>query len=127
MARLMPIIPELNTFDPAILARVAIDATYAPHLKRQAQDIRVFMEDEQLVLDPLLDYQSIFGLSDEVKERLARVRPTTIGAAKRMEGMTPTSFVALLRFAKKAHGRATRMAEAQTEEVTDQALPVALS
>ncbi|KAJ3537800.1 hypothetical protein NM688_g6622 [Phlebia brevispora] len=108
LARLLPIVPELDAVDPAILARAEIDAIYEPHLRRQEQDIRVFMEDESLVLDPQLDYDSIWGLSLEVKERLSLVRPTTIGAAKRMEGMTPTSFVALLRFAKKAHGRVMR-------------------
>ena len=39
------------------------------------------MEDESLALDPQLDYQSVEGLSSEVRERLARVRPTSIVSA----------------------------------------------
>lgn len=41
-------------------------------------DLRVFMEDETLTLDPQMDYQKVEGLSSEVKERLGKVRPTTI-------------------------------------------------
>lgn len=79
------------------------------------------MDDEALLLDPQMDYASVRGLSSEVRERLYRVRPTTMvrvsnivciflakvesdqGAAKRMEGMTPTSVVCLLRHAKRTH------------------------
>lgn len=75
---LLPLIPALATFSPATLARVAIDGTYAPHLRRQAQDLRVFNADEALLLDPGLDYAKVWGLSEEVRERLGRVRPASI-------------------------------------------------
>lgn len=78
MAQLQNIVPGLDTVDPRLLTRVEIDAVYDPHLRRQSQDLRVFMEDENLVLDPALDYDAIWGLSSEVKERLAQVRPTSI-------------------------------------------------
>lgn len=51
---------------------------YDAHLARQAADLRVFAEDESLILDPELDYSSIPGLSGEVIEKLCRIRPTTI-------------------------------------------------
>ena len=51
---------------------------YDAHIRRQAAELRVFMEDEGLTLDPSLDYHSIWGLSSEVKERLALVRPTSV-------------------------------------------------
>lgn len=76
-------------------------ATYAPHLHRQEADLRVFHADESLLLDPNIDYSQIRGLSDEVKERLQRVMPTTLGAAKRMEGMTPAAIVYLLKHARR--------------------------
>ncbi|OBZ72941.1 Mitochondrial translation optimization protein 1 [Grifola frondosa] len=98
-------IPELATVDPQILARVEIDGIYSHLLHRQAADLRIFMEDEQILLDPRLDYDAIGGLSSEVKERLAVVRPTSLGAAKRMEGMTATAIVHLLKHAKRMHGR----------------------
>ena len=74
----MAVIPELTSVHPHILSRVETDAVYSSHLRRQAADLRVFMEDESLALDPHLDYSSVEGLSSEVKERLANVRPTSI-------------------------------------------------
>ena len=41
------------------------------------------------------------GLSEEIKERLQRLRPTNLGAAKRMEGMTPAAAVNLLKHARR--------------------------
>ncbi|KAI0077948.1 glucose-inhibited division protein A subfamily [Panus rudis PR-1116 ss-1] len=97
------IVPELAEMDPRAITRVAIDAKYDAHLRRQEADLRLFMEDENLTLDPHIDYSAVEGLSSEVKERLAKLRPTSIGAAKRMEGMTPTSLVSLLRYAKRTY------------------------
>lgn len=48
------------------------------HMSRQEADVRAFMEDESLLLDPGLDYSAVPGLSSEVIERLFVVRPTTI-------------------------------------------------
>ncbi|KXN81258.1 tRNA uridine 5-carboxymethylaminomethyl modification enzyme MnmG [Leucoagaricus sp. SymC.cos] len=99
-ASLFPVV-ALEKFDPQILTRVEIDGRYSAQLARQEADLRIFMEDEALLLDPQMDYSEVAGLSSEVRERLFSVRPTTIGAAKRMEGMTPTSIVCLLRHAKR--------------------------
>ena len=51
---------------------------YNSHLRRQEADLRKFMDDENLALDPQIDYNTINGLSSEVKERLFTVRPTSI-------------------------------------------------
>jgi len=96
-------IPALGTLDPRILARVDIDGRYAAHLHRQDADVRLFLAEESLWLQPTLDYARVAGLSSEERERLTRVRPASIGAAKRMEGMTPKGVVALLRHAKKTY------------------------
>ncbi|KAH6903858.1 mitochondrial translation optimization protein [Coprinopsis sp. MPI-PUGE-AT-0042] len=95
------LIPDLSDIDPQIMARVDIEGHYHPHLSRQEADVKVFMEDESLMLDPGMAYSDVPGLSSEVIEKLYRVRPTTIGAAKRIEGMTPTSVVYLLKYAKR--------------------------
>lgn len=93
-SELKKVIPELTSIDPAILARVDIDGErlvsscrsspdccagrYSAHLRRQESDLRVFMEDESLVLDQEMDYHAIEGLSSEVRERLFVVRPSSI-------------------------------------------------
>jgi len=51
---------------------------YDPFLRRQEADLRAFHEDEGLILDPHMDYSRIAGISSEVKEKLAAIRPTTI-------------------------------------------------
>lgn len=51
---------------------------YSPFLRRQEADLKAFHEDEDLVLDPHLDYSGVTGISSEVKEKLAVIRPTTI-------------------------------------------------
>ncbi|THG96527.1 hypothetical protein EW026_g5321 [Hermanssonia centrifuga] len=100
------LLPALAHTPAHILSRVETDGKYALHLRRQDADVKMFLEDENCVLDSGLEYRAISGLSKEVMERLEVVRPTSMGAAKRMEGMTPASLLRLLRFAKKKHGQA---------------------
>ncbi|KAG2148898.1 mitochondrial translation optimization protein [Suillus clintonianus] len=108
-------VPRLDLVEPYIRARIDIEASYAPHLSRQLADLALFHSDESLLLDPDMDYSKVQGLSDEVRERLQRVRPTTLGAAKRMEGMTPTSAIYLLKHARRTW-RATDAREPIREE-----------
>jgi tRNA U34 5-carboxymethylaminomethyl modifying enzyme MnmG/GidA len=53
-------------------------ASYAPHLPRQLAELALFHTDESLQLDPDMDYSKVQGLSEEVRERLQRIRPTTL-------------------------------------------------
>ncbi|KAF8589746.1 glucose-inhibited division protein A subfamily [Ramaria rubella] len=92
---------QLHDVDPTILARIDIEGSYASHLLRQQADLELFQGDEDLLLSPDIDYGKVPGISSEVLERLNSVRPASIGAAKRMEGMTPTSLLILLKFAKR--------------------------
>ncbi|KAI9451594.1 glucose inhibited division protein A-domain-containing protein [Russula earlei] len=110
-ANFVKAIPALDSLDPRILARVDIDGRYAAHLHRQDADVRLYMADENLRLQSTLDYAQVTGLSSEERERLARVRPASIGAAKRMEGMTPKGVVALLRHAKRTYVVQSRHAD----------------
>ncbi|KAJ7119686.1 glucose inhibited division protein A-domain-containing protein [Mycena epipterygia] len=94
-------IPALSAVESRILARVQIDSAYSAFVMRQEADLQEFLKDETLALDPNLDYSTLEGLSSETRERLQAVRPATLGAAKRMEGMTPTSIVVLLRHSSR--------------------------
>jgi tRNA uridine 5-carboxymethylaminomethyl modification enzyme len=68
---------------------------------RQARDIEMFRDDEHVALPADLDYASVSVLSTEEREKLTAVRPTSLGAAARISGVTPASLVALLRHAKR--------------------------
>ncbi|KAL1669293.1 glucose inhibited division protein A-domain-containing protein [Schizophyllum commune] len=100
-ADLIGAIPQLANYDPQTLARVDIDGRYSHYISRQEEDLKDFLQDESFTLDPQMDYNAVDGLSSEVKEKLAKVRPATIGAARRMEGITPISIVLLMRHARQ--------------------------
>ena len=85
-----------------IREQVQIDAAYANYLDRQSQDADALKAEEGLMLPTDLDYGAVGGLSNEVKEKLARVHPRTLGQAGRIEGMTPGALTALLAYVKRA-------------------------
>ncbi|MDP1616212.1 MAG: tRNA uridine-5-carboxymethylaminomethyl(34) synthesis enzyme MnmG [Phenylobacterium sp.] len=88
--------PELNAWAPEVREQVEIDAAYAGYLDRQQADVAAFRRDEDLRLPPELDYGVVGGLSNEVREKLAAIRPLTLGQAARIEGVTPGALTALL-------------------------------
>ena len=103
---LLGVSPELARVDPAIAAQIEIEATYAQYLRRQAHDIVAMQRDEAVCIPLALDYAAIQQLSTELRERLKRVRPETIGQASRMEGMTPAGLVAILAAIRRRDDRA---------------------
>lgn len=97
--------PEFGALEPAIGAQLEIDAKYAVYLDRQAADIATLRRDEDLVLPDELAYDGLPGLSNELKAKLTRVRPRTIGQAGRMEGMTPAALALLVTYARRTGSR----------------------
>lgn len=70
-------------------------------MKRQTADIEVFKKDESVTINKDIDYSQIGGLSREVVAKLEKVRPTTIGEASRISGITPAAIIAILGYMKK--------------------------
>ena len=97
--------PEIAAWPAFAREQIEIDATYSGYLDRQAADVAAFRRDEDLRLPADLDYAAVGGLSHEAKEKLAAVRPQTLGQASRIEGVTPGALTALL-----AHVRRPRAA-----------------
>lgn len=87
--------PKFNEFAPDILRQVEIDAKYAVYLDRQAADIDAYRRDESLLLPGDLDYGMVAGLSNECRQKLASVRPHTLGQASQLDGMTPAALTVL--------------------------------
>ena len=81
---------------------VVHDARYAPYLARQERDIAELKRDAKLSLPTQLDYSTVRGLSTEMAERLAAARPSSVGAASRVPGITSAAVLALLPHARKA-------------------------
>jgi len=93
--------PEIQSWPQQVREQVEIDAGYAGYLDRQAADALALRREEALALPTDLDYASIGGLSNEVREKLLLVQPQTLGQAGRIEGMTPGALTALLSHVKK--------------------------
>ncbi|MBL4612965.1 MAG: tRNA uridine-5-carboxymethylaminomethyl(34) synthesis enzyme MnmG [Emcibacter sp.] len=98
---LIKIWPELSEIPKDIAEQIEIDATYSAYLGRQDADILAFRKDENLKLSANLDYSTIGGLSNEVREKLAHARPATLGSAARISGVTPAALNSLLRHVKR--------------------------
>ena len=102
--RLAPIWPELCRFDAKIVAQLEIDAKYAVYLDRQAADVERFRREETLRLPEATDYESIPGLSTELRQKLGAVRPVTLGQANRIDGMTPAALALVALHARRHAG-----------------------
>ncbi len=90
------VLPAIDDWSPEVREQVEVDAAYAGYLDRQAADAAALKRDEELRLPLDLDYGAVGGLSNEVREKLQRVRPLSLGQAGRIEGMTPGALTALL-------------------------------
>ena len=93
--------PQLASVAANIYEQVEIEARYAGYIKRQMADIEVFKKDENLKIRDDIDYTKIGGLSREMISKLSAVRPSTIGEASRIPGVTPAAITALLGYIKK--------------------------
>ncbi len=99
--------PELSETRSDVIEQLEIEATYSSYLKRQDADIMALRRDENLSLPADLEYTGIPSLSNEVRDKLSRVRPETIGQAARISGVTPAAITALLAYVKRQDNRLT--------------------
>lgn len=88
--------PELSGLDPAIAEQVEIEAGYAVYMARQKRDIDAVQRDEALSIPDQFDFATIGGMSNEARSKLMSVRPSSIGQASRIDGMTPAATTLLL-------------------------------
>lgn len=117
MDQVAAVLPEINCYPERVRSRVAIEAVYAPFVKKQQAERRIFARDEGLRLPVDLDYDQVAGLSLNEKEILKAARPETLGQARRLEGITPSGCVRLLVFVNQR-----RPGHLSTSRVTDLAL-----
>ncbi|MGI9488225.1 MAG: tRNA uridine-5-carboxymethylaminomethyl(34) synthesis enzyme MnmG [Geminicoccaceae bacterium] len=93
--------PKLSELRPDVVQQYEIEAQYAGYLPRQKADIQAFQGDEALIFPANLRFDQIAGLSREVRARLEECRPSTLGAASRLPGMTPAAISLLYRHARR--------------------------
>ena len=101
--------PELGE---QINGQVEIEARYAGYVQRQHDEIARNRGTDELKLPEDLDYALIHGLSHEIRQKLSRQRPATVGQASRISGVTPVAVSLLLVHLKKRRYRTSTGAEA---------------
>ncbi|EXJ92536.1 tRNA uridine 5-carboxymethylaminomethyl modification enzyme GidA [Capronia epimyces CBS 606.96] len=94
-------LPNPANYDEKVKSRVQIESIYAPYISYQQRAVEVFQRDESLALPAGLDYDRIHGLSMGEKEVLKLVRPSSVGMARRVEGLTPAGALRLLQYARR--------------------------
>ncbi|MES9837570.1 MAG: tRNA uridine-5-carboxymethylaminomethyl(34) synthesis enzyme MnmG [Candidatus Thiodiazotropha sp.] len=87
--------------DPQVIEQLEIQAKYAGYIDRQQGEIERQRANEAVSLPLDLDYATVRGLSSEVREKLQRHRPQTLGQAGRIAGVTPAALSLLLIHLKK--------------------------
>jgi tRNA uridine 5-carboxymethylaminomethyl modification enzyme len=92
--------PRLGEISDTAREQLEIEAVYAGYLHRQQADIDAFRRDEGLTIPAGFDYGALGGLSNELREKLDRVRPATIGQASRIDGMTPAALTLVLAYVR---------------------------
>ncbi len=93
---LFNLFPFLSEIPHNVFEQIEIDAKYAGYMKRQQADIELFKKDENLKIKDNIDYTKIGGLSNEMVIKLSNAKPSTIGEASRIPGVTPAAVMAIL-------------------------------
>jgi tRNA uridine 5-carboxymethylaminomethyl modification enzyme len=93
---LRPVWPELSAIDLKAGAALEIEANYAVYMDRQQADVAHIKRDEERFIPADFDFDRLSGLSNELKQKLAKARPYDVAQASRIDGMTPAAISLLL-------------------------------
>ena len=105
MAKLRQLWNEIPSFDSSIDKQVEIDAHYHGYLNKQSKDIESYKKDEKVLIPEEINYDQFSGLSNEIKSKLKKIRPRTLGQALRIDGVTPAAAIILLGHIKRLRRR----------------------
>ena len=103
-ADIAPFDPERPELSPAVTDEVEIQIKYAGYLTRQEKQVEEFKKEEARLLPDDLDYAAIPGLRLEAREKLAAIRPVSIGQAGRISGVSPADIAVLLIYLEQTNG-----------------------
>jgi tRNA uridine 5-carboxymethylaminomethyl modification enzyme len=101
--------------DAQVIEQVEIQVKYEGYIARQQQEVERQQAQESTALPTDIDYNKVAGLSVEVKQKLMRVRPATLGQASRISGVTPAAISLLMIHLKRA--RKTPVSELEVASV----------
>ena len=99
--------PWLRALPPRIRNHLEAEALYAPYLLRQEGERALLEREEALAIPAEIDFAEIAGLSNEMRDRLTRACPATLGGAGRLPGITPAAIAALAVHIRRSVSRET--------------------
>jgi len=92
---------ESSKVEREIARQVEIQIMYDGYIERELQQVKNFKKMENLKIPANFDFQSIPSLSSEIKEKLSKIRPHSLGQASRISGVTPAAISILMIYLKK--------------------------
>ena len=95
---------EVAAAPPAVLEQIEIAHKYAGYLKRQAEMAQKMAQWEEKRIPEGFDYDAVSGLSNEIRQKLKKVRPRSLGQAGRMSGVTPAAVALLMIYVRRFCG-----------------------
>ncbi len=88
--------PSPEPVAETVARQVEIEIKYEGYINRQLKEIEKFKDLEQIKIPEIFEFSDVHGLSNEIKEKLTTVKPSTLGQASRIDGMTPAAISVLL-------------------------------
>jgi tRNA uridine 5-carboxymethylaminomethyl modification enzyme len=89
------LLPEIDAVDPVVKEEAETIIKYEGYISRQMQQVEKMKRMEDTKIPEDLDYNAVYGLTREVREKLGRIRPASLGQASRISGITPAALMAL--------------------------------
>lgn len=94
-------VPELEHIPEKVLEQVEIAIKYEGYIARQMEQVERFVEYEKVTIPENMDYEDVSSISSEVREKLIKYRPISLGQAGRIQGVTPAAVAVLSVYLRK--------------------------
>ena len=107
LEKIRSIFSDIPKYDDEIEDLIKTESHYSGYIDQQKRDISVFEKDENLIIPKNIDYDSISGLSNEIKRKLKDISPLTFGQALRIDGVTPAAVNILMIYCKNTLRKAS--------------------
>lgn len=108
LKQLVKVLPELASIDGKTAEAIEIEAKYAVYLDRQKADAALILKEEERTIPEALDFESVPGLSNELRLKMKLRRPRSLAEAQRIDGMTPAALAIILAHVRNAEALARK-------------------
>jgi len=105
--KIRTIFSDIPKYEDEIEDLVKTESHYSGYIEQQKRDISIFEKDENLIIPKNIDYDSVSGLSNEIKRKFKDIKPLTFGQALRIDGVTPAAINILMIYCKNTLRKAS--------------------